>query len=72
MMLTKTNICSVQNYLRGNTDPQLFENDKQNVDVASLEKFLRTPMCFLVFAFCYFRDFPQYELSVSFRSLNFG
>ena len=44
MMLTKTNICSVQNYLRGNTDPQLFENEKQNVDVASLEKFLRTPM----------------------------
>jgi len=44
MMLTKTNVCSVQNYLRGNTDPQLFENDKQNVDVASLEKFLRTPM----------------------------
>jgi len=43
-MLTKTNICSVQNYLRGNTDPQLFENDKQNIDVASLEKFLRTPM----------------------------
>jgi len=33
-MLTKTNICSVQNYLRGNTDPQLFENDKPNVDVA--------------------------------------
>jgi len=34
MMLSKTNTCSVQNYLRGNTDPQLFENDKQNVDVA--------------------------------------
>ena len=34
----------MQNYLRGNTDPQLFENDKQNVDVASLEKFLRTPL----------------------------
>ena len=44
MMLTKTNICSVQNYLRGNADPQLFENDKQIVDVASMEKFLRTPM----------------------------
>jgi len=44
MMLTKTNICSVQNCLRGNTDPQLFENDKQNVDVASLEKFLRKLM----------------------------
>ena len=44
MMLTKTNICSAQNYLRGNTDPLLFENDKQNVDVASMENFLRTPM----------------------------
>jgi len=33
-MLTKTNICSVQNYLGGNTDRQQFENDKQNVDVA--------------------------------------
>ena len=43
-MPTKTNICSVQNYLRGNTDRQQFENDKQNVDVPPLEKFLRTPM----------------------------
>jgi len=43
-MLTKTNICSVQNYLGGNTDRQQFGNDKQNVDVAPLEKFLRTPM----------------------------
>jgi len=35
----------VQNYLRGNTDRQQFESDKQNVDVApTLEKFLRTPM----------------------------
>jgi len=34
-MLTKTNICSVQQYLRGNTDRQQFENEKQNVDVAS-------------------------------------
>jgi len=33
-MLATTNICSVQNYFRGNTDPQQFENDKQNVDVA--------------------------------------
>jgi len=33
-MLTKTNIFSVQNYLRGNTDRRQFENDKQNVDVA--------------------------------------
>jgi len=43
-MFTKTNICSVQNYLRGNTDPQLFENDKQNVDVPLLEKVFRTLM----------------------------
>jgi len=43
-MLTKTNISSVQNYLGGNTDRQQFENDKQNVDVAPLEKFLRTPL----------------------------
>ena len=43
-MLTKTNICSVQNYLRGNIDCQQFENDKQNVDVAPLENFLRTPL----------------------------
>ena len=34
-MLTKTNICSVQNYLGGNTDHQQFENDKQNVNVAA-------------------------------------
>jgi len=51
MMLSKTNICSVQNYLRGNTDPQLFENDKQNVHVASMEKFLRTPMNDRAFVF---------------------
>ena len=37
-MLTKTNICSVQKYLRGNTDRQQFENDKQNVDVAPTGK----------------------------------
>jgi len=43
-MFTKTNICSVQNYLRGNTDPLLFENDKQNVDVPLLEKVFRTLM----------------------------
>ena len=33
-MLTKTNICLVQNYLRRNTDRQQFENEKQNIDVA--------------------------------------
>jgi len=43
-MLAKTNICSVQNYLRGNTDRQEFENDEKNVDVAPLEKFLGMPM----------------------------
>jgi len=34
----------VQNYLGGSSDRQQFENDKQNVDVSPLEKFLRTPM----------------------------
>jgi len=37
-MLTKTNICSVQNYFRGNTDPQQFENHKQNSDFVPLGK----------------------------------
>ena len=74
-MLTKTNICSVQNFLRGNTDPQLFENDEQIVDVASMEKFLRTPMndrAFSLSLFHYFRAISDYEWFVSFRSLNFG
>jgi len=57
------------------TDRQQFENDEQNVDVAPLEKFLRTPMndraCSLPF-FRHFRAFSHYELFVSFRSLNFG
>jgi len=43
-MLAKNNICSVENYLRGNTDRQEFENDEQNVDVPPLEKFLGTPV----------------------------
>jgi len=43
MMLTKTNICSVQNYLRGNIDPQLFENDKQNFDVPPWKIFCGCP-----------------------------
>jgi len=67
-MLTKTNICSVQNYLRGNTDRQQFENDKQNVDVAPLGKISADAhecSCFLTFAFCYFRTFTHYELFVS-------
>ena len=74
-MLTKTNICSVQNYLRGNTDRQQFENDKQNVDRYPLDKFLRTPMNdhdFSLSFFRCFRAFTHYELFVSFRSLNFG
>jgi len=40
-----------------------------------MEKFLRTPMNNRVFSlsfFRYFRAFTQYELFVSFRSLNFG
>jgi len=38
IMLTKTNICSVQNCVRTNTDRQEFGNDKQNVDVAPPEQ----------------------------------
>jgi len=34
IMLTKTDIYSVQNYFKGNTDRQKFENDKQKVDLA--------------------------------------
>jgi len=63
-MLTKTNICSVQNYLRGNTDHQHFENEKQNVDVAPPGKSSADAhewSCFLAFAFCYFRAFTHYE-----------
>ena len=64
-MLTKTNIFSVENYLRGNTDRRQFENDKQNVDVSPpLEKALRTPMNDRVFSlscFRYFRALPHYE-----------
>ena len=33
-MLTKTNICSVQDDVRANTDRQQFENDEQNVEVS--------------------------------------
>jgi len=59
-MLTKTNICSVQNYLRGNTDRQQVESDKQNVDVAPpLEKVLRTPMNDRAFSFSVFRAFTN-------------
>ena len=62
----------MQNYLRGNTDGQQFENDKQNVDVPPLEKFLRTPMNDRAFSLSFSRAFTHYELFVSFRSLNFG
>jgi len=37
-MLTKTNICSVQNCLGGNTDHQQFENKIQNADIAPTPK----------------------------------
>ena len=62
----------MQNYLTGNTDPQLFETDKQNVDVPLLEKFLRTPMNDRAFSLSLFRAFTPYELFVSFPSLEFG
>ena len=71
-MLTKTMICSVQNYLRGNADRRQFENDKQNVDVSPLEKFLQTTMNDRGFSLSLFRAFTHYELFVSFRSLTFG
>jgi len=71
-MLTKASICSVQNYLRGNTDRQQFGNDKQNVDVPPLEKFLRTPMNDRAFSLSFFRVFTHYELFVSFLSVTCG
>ena len=37
-----------------------------------LEKILRTPMNDRAFSLSFFRAFTQYELFVSFRSLNFG
>jgi len=73
-MLTKTNICSTQNYLRGNIDRQSFENDEQMSTLPTLEKVLRTPMhdrAFSLSFFRYFRAFTHYEFFVSFRSLNF-
>jgi len=75
-MLTKTNICSVRNYLGEKTDRQQFVNDIQNVDVIHpLKKFLRTPMkdhAFSLSFFRYFRAFIHNELFVSFRPLNFN
>jgi len=50
-MLTKTNIYSVQNYLRGNTDRQQFENDKQNVDVAPWKIFCGRPWMIVLTCF---------------------
>jgi len=61
----------VQNYLRGKTDRQEFENDKQNADVAPPEKVLQTPIndrAFSLSFFRYFRAFTHYELFVPFRS----
>jgi len=53
-VLTKINIFSVQNYLRGNIDRRQFENDKQNVDVAPAGKSSADAhewSCFLAFVF---------------------
>ena len=62
----------MQNHLRGNTDRQQFENDKENANVAPTpEKFLRTLMndrAFSLSFFRYIRAFTHYELCVSFRS----
>ena len=75
-MLTKTNICSVQNYLRHNTGRQQFENEKQNIDVAPLEKALRTPVNDGAFSLSLFVTFVLSLITnclfVSFHSLNFG
>ena len=79
-MLTKTNIFSVQNYLRGNIDLWQFANDKQNVDVTPPWKNgkkkagkssadAHDDRAFSLSFFRYFRASPHYELLVSFRSL---
>jgi len=47
----------VKNYLRANIDRQQLENDKQNVDLASLEKFLRMPMNERAFSLSFFVTF---------------
>jgi len=61
-------------YLRGNTDRQQFDNDKQYVDVppGRISADTHEWLCFLPFVFCYFRAFTHYELFVSFHSLNFS
>jgi len=56
-MLTKTNICSGQNCLRGNTDRQQFENDKQNADVTPQKKFCRRPWMIVLSRFRFFVTF---------------
>jgi len=75
-MLTKTNICSVQN-VRGNTEDRssALENEKQNIDVAPHGKSSADAhewSCFLAFVFCYFRAFTHHELFASFHFLYFG
>ena len=47
----------MKNYLRANIDRQQLENDKQNVDLASLEKFLRMPMNERAFSLSFFVTF---------------
>jgi len=64
-MFTKTNICSVEIILEGTLIVSKFENDKQHVDLAPLEKFLRTPRndrAFSLLVFRYFCAFTHYEL----------
>jgi len=53
-MLIKTNICSVWNCLRGNTDRQQFENDEQNVDVPPWKKFCGRPWMIVLSRFRFF------------------
>jgi len=72
-MLTKTNICSVQNYLRGTLIVSYLKMMNKMSRMPPLEKFLRTPMndhAFSLSLFRYFCAFTHYELFVSFRSQN--
>jgi len=59
-MLTKTNVSSVANYLRGNTDRLIFSNLKMKNKISTLpplEKFLRTLMNDSAFSLSHFVTF---------------
>jgi len=75
-MLTKKNIFSVQNYLRGNIDLWQFANDKQNVDVAPRwKKLCGRPWwsSFLAFVFSLLSCFTTLRITCFFPfSYSFG